>query len=187
MSYARLILAVSQKEILPAGLYTPLPLRHEATMPIQHFLDHIFIFLPIFEEASFYASVDAVYSNDPRRVTAFDHWTVRMVLAVANMSFSNQHGDKHHLNAIGHLNAALDHAEQVLRPGSISSIQAILLLVAYAMLDPHLLDCWTLVGAASRAMVDIGLHQDPSRSSSTSKSKLDLRRRIFWCIYVLDR
>lgn len=187
MSYARLILSASSKESLPTGMTKVLPPRYAATPLIQHYLNNIFILLPIFEEASFYASVDAVYHSDPEKASAFDHWTVRMVLALACLTISDRRGDTNYLDAVGHVNAALEHAENVLHPGFITSIQALVLLVEYAMMDPHHFDSWTLIGAASRAMVDLGIHQDPSKSASIPRVKLELRRRVYYCVYALDR
>lgn len=186
MSYARLILSASSKEALPMGLTKALPPRYAATPLIQHYLNNIFSLLPILDEASLYACVDAVYHTEDD-ATAFDHWIVRMVLAISCLAQSEQRGDTLYSDAVGHLNAALEHAEDVLHPGFISSIQALLLLVEYAMMDPHHFDSWTLIGAASRAMVDLGIHQDPSRSTSINRAKLEIRRRVYWCVYALDR
>lgn len=187
MSYARLILSACTKDPLPSGTTKELPPRYVATALIQHYLKGMFVLLPVFEEASFYASVDNVYARDMRKAEPFDHWTVRMVLAIASVSMSEQRGDQHYLEGIGHVCAALSQAEAVLHPGSISSVQALIMLTEYAMLDPHHLDSWSLIGAASRAMVDLGLHQDPPKGAPMTKGKLDLRRRVFWCVYALDR
>jgi hypothetical protein len=164
-----------------------LPPRYAAQPLIQHFLNTIYIILPIFEETSFYSSVDAVYSADPQKATNLDHWIVRMVLAISSAMRSQQRGDTHYSDAVGHICGALEVSEQVLHPGSIWSIQALLLLVIYAMVDPAHFDSWTLIGAASRMMIDLGMHQDPSKSVKMSKAKLELRRRVFWCVHALDR
>ena len=191
MSYARLVLSACSKDPLPSGLLSPLPPRHLATMTIQHYLDYIYTLLPFFDETSLYYSIDSVYktANDTTQpmASSFDHWCVRMILAVSNGWMSEKCGDECHQEAMGHVAAALKHAEHVLRPGSITSVQALLFLAQYAMVDPHHYDSWSLIGAASRAMVDLGLHQDPPRGSSLPKAKLDLRRRIFWCVYTMDR
>ncbi|KAH9874757.1 hypothetical protein IAQ61_003947 [Plenodomus lingam] len=186
MSYARLIQSACTKEPLPAGLHKALPPRYAATPLIQHYLNNVFNLLPVFEEASLYSSVDAIYQKGSE-ATAWDRWSVRMVLAIASLSQSDQRGDTHYSDAVGHVNAALENAEEVLHPGYVSSIQALLLWTIYAMMDPHHFDSWTLIGAASRAMVDLGIHQDPSRNVAIAKGKLEVRRRVYWCVYALDR
>lgn len=184
MSYARLIRSASTKEPLPDGLTKAMPAKYAATPLIQHYLNNIFTLLPVFEEASLYSSVDAVYQGT---ATPWDKWSVRMVLAIAHLSQSEQRGDTHYADAVGHVNAALESAEDVLHPGYVSSIQALVLWTIYATMDPHHFDSWTLIGAASRAMVDLGIHQDPSRNVVISKAKLEIRRRVYWCVYSLDR
>lgn len=187
MSYARLILWACSKDRLPDGLTQPLPPRHTANGLIQYYLNNVYILLPVFDEASFFASVENVYSRSPDHADSNDQWIVRLVLAISCASMSKQRGDNLYLEAIGHICAALKHSEDVFHPGAISSIQALVLLAEFAMLDPHHFDSWGLVGAASRAMVDLGLHQDPPKGTLMPKAKLELRRRVYYCIYVLDR
>lgn len=190
MSYARMVLSACTKDSLPTGFVTPLPPRNEAIITIRHYFENFFVMYPFFEESSFYASLDAVYNSESSRVSTaspFDHFSVRLVLAIAHSGRMEQRGDGNYMAAIGHVSAALVHAEHVLRPGSIASVQAMLLLHEYSMIDPHHFDSWGLIGAASRAMVDLGLHQDPPRSASISRAKLELRRRVFWCVYGFDR
>ena len=187
MSYARLVLSACTKDELPHGPTKPLPPRHSVMALIQFYLNNVFILLPVFDEASFYGSVENVYSRDYRKADALDHWMVRMVLAVACASMSEQRGDQHSMDGIGHVCAALEHSEAVLHPGNIAGVQALVILSQYAMLDPHHFDSWSLIGAASRSMTDLGLHQDPPKGTPMAKAKLELRRRVFHCIYALDR
>jgi hypothetical protein len=174
MSYARLIQSASTKEPLPQGLTKALPARFAANPLIQHYLNNIYTILPVFEEATLYSSVDAIYQPGDT-ATSWDRWTVRMVLAIASLSQSESRGDTFYSDAVGH------------HPGYITSIQALVLWTIYATMDPHHFDSWTLIGAASRAMVDLGIHQDPSKNVAISKAKLEIRRRVYWCVYSLDR
>ena len=187
VSYAQLVMATSIREPLPGGSVSQIPPQKEAIDLVQHFIDHVLVVLPFFDEAAFYASVDAVLHQNHRRATAFDVWCVRMVLAISSALHSKKRWDQGYTKGVSHLRGALEQAEQVLHPGSIQSIQAMLLLVLYSMIDPRHLDNWNLVGMTSRIMVDLGIHQDPSRFSPIPKAKLELRRRVFWCLYTLDR
>ncbi|KAK5108580.1 hypothetical protein LTR62_008156 [Meristemomyces frigidus] len=187
MSYARLVMSACTKDPLPQGTTKALPARHVAAHLIRHYHHNVFTLLPVFDEATFYTSVDMVYTRNSADAEPLDFWMVHMILAIGNASMSEQRGDQHYLEGIGHVCAALEHAEDVLQPGAISSVQALVLLTQYAMLDPHHLDSWSLIGAASRAMVDLGLHQDPPKGAPMFKSKLELRRRVFYCVFALDR
>ncbi len=187
MSYARLVLSASSKAGVPASAAKPLPPRNLATQLIQHYLNNIFVLLPFFSEMAFFASIDTLYHDAGRHASDMDHWTVRMALAIAALSLSQNHGDAHYHDGVGYAAAALKFAEKVLHPGSIAGIQATLFLIEYAMFDPHNLDSWYLVGVASRAMVDLGLHEDPPPQTQMNKTVLDMRRRVYYCVYSLDR
>lgn len=190
MSYSRLILSACSKDRLPPGLSTSLPPRLDANAMIQYYLDNVYTLLPFFEETSLYYSVDAVYraQQDPSSPpNEWDIWQVRMILAITNAFLSQQRGDQYYLEGAGHVSAALEHAERVLKPGAIATVQALLFLAEYSLLDPHHFDSWSIIGAASRAMIDLGLHQDPPRGSRIPKAKLELRRRVSHCVYILDR
>lgn len=187
MSYARLIMAAAAREPMPSRIARGLPERSEAQTLVRYYFDNIFLFLPFFEETSFYASLDAVYRPVGHVGTNVDHWLVLMVLSISCISRSEQHNDKSYLDGIAYAASALRFQESVLRPGSVSSIQAMMFLIEYSLYDPVHFDIWTLIGAVSRAMVDLGMHQDPSKSSSMSKAKLEIRQRVYHCIYVIDR
>lgn len=190
MSYSRLILSACSKDRLPSDMRIPLPPRQRANDMIQYYLDNVFTVLPFFEETSLYYSIDAVYRAEQDAsipVNEFDIWSVRMILAITNSFLSEQRGDQFYVEGVGHVSAALDLAERVLKPGTITNVQALLFLAEYSLLDPHHLDSWSLIGAASRAMIDLGLHQDPPKGAHIPKSKLELRRRVFHCVYIMDR
>ena len=185
MSYARLILTSAAVEDMPRYSTNALPPRYLATPLIQRYLDKVFLLVPCLSETALFASVSAVYQDSGRHASPFDHWTVRLVLAIALLSQSRQRGDAKYQDAVRHVAAALEKAEGVLHPGSLFGIQGLLLLIQIAMLDPHHFDSWYLMGMAARAMVDLGLHQDPPEHLHTKE--LDFRRRIFYCVYTLDR
>ncbi|OQE43008.1 hypothetical protein PENCOP_c003G07041 [Penicillium coprophilum] len=185
-SFANLLLSVALVDSPPSSPYS-LPARHEATPLLQHYFDNVFVQLPFFVETSFWTSVDAVYQSGGRFAKPFDHWILRMVLAIASASISYHNTDKSHQRAWALVSEALTYAEEVLRPGSISGIQAILLLAQYSLVDPVRFRSWYLVGMAVKVAVDLGLHQDPPAEVSTNPDRLDIRRRVFHCIYCLDR
>ena len=100
MSYARLVLWASSKEQLPKSMSQELPPRHQAVSLIQHYLNNVFVLLPVFDEASFWGSVDRVYSRHQHSADGHDHYMVRVVLAIASASMSEQRGDQRYMEVI---------------------------------------------------------------------------------------
>ena len=172
---------------MPKFANNDLPQRYEITPLIKHYLENIHALYPFLSESKLFQSIDAVYQENGRHALPIDHWTIRLVLATATASLSRKMGDTHYQDAVRHAAAALDEIEAVVHPGSIVGIQAILQLVLYAMLDPHHFKSWYLIGLASRVMVDIGLHQDPPEELHLTFSELDMRLRVYDCVYALDR
>lgn len=172
---------------MPPVINHHLPPRHAIMPLLNHYLDNIYILYPFLPETKLFASVDVLYQEGGCHADAIDHWHVRMVLAIALASLSRQRGDAQHRDATSHAATAFKSAEIVLQPGSLVGIQAILLLVLYAMLDPHRFDCWYLIGVASRVMVDLGLHQDSADQLLMKDSEVQLRHRIYQSVYTLDR
>ena len=187
MSFARLLLAVSKTADLAQADTQGLPARYSITPLLQDYLDNIFVLMPFFSETELMASVSAVYTDAGRHAKPTDHWMVRMVLAVVVARRSREKTDADYCLAQEHVCAALAYAEDVLHPGSITGIQAILLLVQYSMLDPDVFSCWHLIGFASRVMVDLGLHNEPAAEVRITKRESEMRRRVFYCVYSLDR
>jgi hypothetical protein len=187
MSFARLLLCVSTTKQLPKTGPSPLPPRYTAMPLIQKYLDNIFVILPFFSETEFMTSMSSVYQESGHQATPFDHYCFRMILAIAAAANSKIKGDESNQVAHQHVSAALEYAEVVLHPGSMAGLQAILFLLQYSLLDPEHFESWYLAGMAARVMVDLGLHQELPPELKTSKKLLDIRRRLFYCAYAMDR
>ncbi|KAA8913709.1 fungal-specific transcription factor domain-containing protein [Sphaerosporella brunnea] len=86
--------------------------------------------------------------------------------------------------------------------GGLDELQAVLLLAGYALLRPVSPGLWYIVGVAVRLAVDLGLHYEDAESEAkkpiiTNEPKTekeakkewvrDMRRRLWWCVYNLDR
>ena len=161
--------------------------RQALTPLVDHYLQNVHILYPFLSETKLFTAIDAVCQDNGRYASPMDHWTTRMVIAIALSSMSRRRGDVHYQDAVRHAAGALEHVESVVHPGSINGIQALLLLVLYAMLDPHHFSSWYLIGLASRAMIDIGLHQDRPKDLKVKESESDMSGRVYASIYALDR
>lgn len=173
-------MAVS-KPLQNAGVNRGLPARPVSSTLIQHYFDNIYVLAPFFIQTNFWASFDAIYQEGGRFAKSFDYWIVHMVLAISQALTSHSQIARHHVSI------ALEYADDVLHPGSIAGIQAILLLAQYSMLDPEHFRTWHLIGSAARVVSDLGIHQEQLSEPYLNKTNLDLRRKVFHCVYSFDR
>ncbi|KAK7413255.1 hypothetical protein QQX98_007843 [Neonectria punicea] len=72
-------------------------------------------------------------------------------------------------------------------PSDIAWLQTILLVLLYATVFPRSANVWVLSGASMRSCLELGLHREPPRSANLDPETLDLRRRVFWAAYCMDR
>jgi len=109
--------------------------------------------------------------------------------------------EAYHAAALPHLEAFLSSESK----GGLQELQAILLLAGYALLRPVAPGLWYIVGVAVRLAVDLGLHFEDSNASMADGVSgpcvdkdierlrghrewvRDLRRKLWWCTYSLDR
>lgn len=187
MSFARLVLSTSAVEAMPKFKSAALLPQNPITSLVRHYVENIHIFYPFLSETKIFASIDALHHERGDYASSVDRWTVGFVLAIALASQSRQRGDLQYKKAVYHASMALECAEAVLQPGSMVGVQSILLLVLYATLDPCHFNSWYLIGVASRAMVDLGLHQELTSPKQAPTSEADMRRRVFHTVYSLDR
>lgn len=187
MTFARLVLAATTNDALPESSQARLPPRQTAHVLVQNYMTTVFSLFPFFSETSLLTALDDLYQQDDRAIKDSDCWMVYMVLAIGSICQSRRNKDEHHINGMEFAARAMSFADGALAPGYVTQIQSLLLLTQYAMLDPSHFDSWHLIGFTARAIVDLGLHQDPPASYVTDKVALDLRRRIFYCVYALDR
>ena len=187
MSFAKLVMSASSVEEMPRTAPNALPPPDTTRLLIERCCWHVYIFYPVLTYTAIFGSYGAIYHSRSSGSQAMHHWNIRLTLALALISRSTVREDSHYKEAVHHVSAALELVEQVIQPGSIAGIQAVLLLTLYSLYDPPHFNSWYLIGVASRMMIDLGLHQEPPGELKVKPSQLELRRRIFYCTYSLDR
>ncbi|WWC62772.1 uncharacterized protein I303_105369 [Kwoniella dejecticola CBS 10117] len=119
-----------------------------------------------------------------------DIFVVMMVLALSTMASSRFVDPPDELRACSEAfhSEAMKHLDAVFEEQSYVGLQAILLLVWYSLLNPDKGSIWFLVGLATRTCVDLGYHNEHNTQVDQIDSlELDMRRRLFWCTYKMDR
>ncbi len=154
---------------------------------VQYYLDNVYSLYPVFPETALFNALDAIYQPHGRPIADFEHWLLYMVLGIGAMAQSRSSTDAYYKDGVAWVARALKYADKLLVPGYTTLIQALVLLVQYSMLDPAHFDSWQLIGFTCRAVVDLGFHQDPPKELQPDKKTLNMRRKIFYCCYSLDR
>ncbi|KAK1464039.1 fungal specific transcription factor domain-containing protein [Colletotrichum melonis] len=190
MTFARLVLAAATNDEVPDPTEDSFPTRAEAFATVQYYMANVYSLFPSFSETHLLTVLDDVYQQDERvkdRLKDADFWLLYMVLAIGYAAQSRDKNDDFSRRGLDFVARALPFADKALMPGYPSQIQSLILFTQYSMLDPGHFDSWYLIGFASRAVVDLGFHQDPPQLQVPDKAALDLRRKMFYCVYALDR
>lgn len=66
------------------------------------------------------------------------------------------------------------------------TLQGMLLISVYSLMRPTVPGLWYTLGSAIRLCVDLGLHAEKLNKNYDPFLR-DLRRRLFWCCYSMDR
>lgn len=85
-----------------------------------------------------------------------------------------------------HHAAGMKHLEELLQCHDIRSAQVLILLAFYSLRAPTGPGAWTYIGLAMRTCIDLGLHRR-TPTNKYSILELEMRKRIFWTCYCLDR
>lgn len=112
-------------------------------------------------------------------------YVVSLVLAISLSTAVRMKQKRAHALATGLFRNAMLHASAVLT-NDLEGLQALLLLIQYAFLDPTIANLWLLTGLSSEATVDICLQKELPTSSGLNVLQRDIRRRIFWCAWEME-
>ncbi|KAF4552201.1 Fungal specific transcription factor domain-containing protein 3 [Elsinoe fawcettii] len=75
---------------------------------------------------------------------------------------------------------------ECLESGSLSLVQALLLMGNYLQKCDRPNTAYNYVGLAGRMAIGLGLHRNSPEQDSYSKLQLELRRRVFWTLFSLE-
>lgn len=75
----------------------------------------------------------------------------------------------------------------LLQPSTIGGLQSLVAIQIFLISMLHLNAASRIGGLIVRVAFHLGLHRCPTKYEQFSQAESDLRRRIFWAIYVLER
>ncbi len=181
--------------ILAPGLGTAPPPALAKKLLMLYF-QHWHPFSPVLHGPTFFEEVNAFYREDEKvstSSTAEGSSQKRLCRAVTFQCVFN-------IVASANNNHALDPSYRIESTSAlmallgllssstdIPSLQALLVAEAFLVINMSLRKASTINGAITRMIYHAGLHRCPFRYVALSPDIRDMRKRIFWSAYVLDR
>ncbi|KAF4775346.1 fungal specific transcription factor domain-containing protein [Colletotrichum scovillei] len=86
-----------------------------------------------------------------------------------------------------HLAAAIEPMDYILEEHNLATVQVLLLLAVHGTRSPYGAGAWSQVRYAVTLCIELGLHRKQSNTSTHNSRDLEIRRRVFWSCYCLDR
>merc|ERR1712093_35179 len=174
-------LASKAFQVVPA----PLPSTLENAVQLsQAYWDIVHCQYPILHQPTHTKIICHVFDTDsPSHVAAFQ---VLMVLAISTTILARRL--KLPLSAEGYCVAAMNHFDKIQIEGSLEGLQCLLLLQMYGMHNPSMgLNLFYLNYQCIASVLDLGLQRDVRAGRNISFLTQEMRTRVFWVVYALDR
>lgn len=77
--------------------------------------------------------------------------------------------------------------DNILEQHNLATVQFLLLLAVHGTRSPYGAGAWSQVRYAVTLCIELGLHRKQSNNSTHNSRDLEIRRRVFWSCYCLDR
>lgn len=119
--------------------------------------------------------------SDRRRCLFFVHAVLAISTSLHQQKFPLKVSAHHQAQALRYVDSVWDAADD---GGRLEMLQLLLLLAQYSMMRPSSPGAWYVVGTACRLCLDLGLQHAVTTPDSYTT---EMRRRLFWCTYCLDR
>lgn len=144
---------------------------------------------PVIHETTFRGALDRMYNDDGMQPTNPDPYScfqVYMVLAISSNILSCR--AKRQIPGESYCLSALQYLSRINVQNSLPGLQCMLLLTIFALHSPFMrLNVWYLNYQCVAAVLDLGLQRNITTSSAISLLDQEIRTRIFWTVFTLDR
>lgn len=158
--------------------------KDQAVDLCRTYFDIIHVQYPFLHQPTFLCLLQQFFGHDTQNHIA--GFQIYMVLAISATIMSRLY--KIPLSGERYYMTAMLHFEKIQLESSTQGLQCILLLLIFAMHSPTIqLDIWVLNYQCIASVLDLGLQRAVTTSSGISRLDQEMRTRIFWVVYTLDR
>ncbi|KAF2969930.1 hypothetical protein GQX73_g3630 [Xylaria multiplex] len=158
--------------------------KDQAVNLCQTYFDIVHVQYPFLHYPTFRRLLQQFFEDDIQNyISGFQ---IYMVLAISATIVSRLH--KIPLSGERYYMTAMQYFEKIQMESSVQGLQCVLLLLIFAMQSSTIrLDIWCLNYQCIASVLDLGLQREVTTSSGISKLDQEMRTRIFWVVYTLDR
>lgn len=174
-------IAIKAFQNIPIGL----PATEALTKQLSEaYFDTIHLQYPFLHKPSHERLIHETFNPDTQDEIAT--FQVTMVLSISALVLSRRSHVE--LPSAGWCAAAVKKFSSIHVENSMRGLQCLLLLMIYAMHSPSShFNAWSVNYQCIAMVIDLGLQREPSRAISWSLLQREMRTRIFWVVYSLDR
>lgn len=148
------------------------------------YFEHVPVEYPFLHEPTYYQTLAMVYRTS--EVNAIAKFQVTMVLAISVNILSKR--TRIPFSDDGLCVAAMRLISDIDLQGSLQGVQCLLLMLMFTMYSPFLgTSPWHLSYQCLASVLDLGLQRDVPLGPKMSSFEQEMRTRIFWVIYTIDR
>lgn len=164
----------------------PLPTLGDAVDMVKSYFDALHVTMPFMRQKDVFGQLERLYTGNPPysgRERHQDLFQLHMVFAIGAMRLPGRwkqaYARDHYVTAMGKEALTTDVA-------AFTQVQNLLLIFVFATLhDVGIANTWEIIRQAVRVCVKYGLHSRETSEADVLREQL--RRRIFWSVYISDR
>ncbi|ORY01752.1 fungal-specific transcription factor domain-domain-containing protein [Clohesyomyces aquaticus] len=169
----------------PVASYNTHPAPAQAQRLFSVFFNRLHTRWPILDR-SVYESVFERQSAHGA-MSVIERSTLHLIYAISArfLQLTKQSAD---VDPEAHFAAAIEPMDYILEQHNSATVQFLTLLAIYGQRSPYGAGVWSQVRFAITLCVELGMHRKPTPHSPLRNPRdLEIRRRIFWSCYCLDR
>lgn len=166
--------------------YYPYPQPAQAQRLFSVFFDRMHTKWPILDRVVYESIYERQY--DQSTLPIVERCTLHLIYAISArfLQLTKQQGVD--VDPEAHFAAAIEHMDYIMERHNTLTVQFLTLLAVYGQRSPYGAGVWSQVRYAMTLCVELGMHRKPTANSPQRDLRdIELRRRIFWSCYCMDR
>lgn len=168
--------------IQPGSLPTSI---HQAIHLSRTYFEHVHIQYPFLHEPTFFDLLKMTYES-PEHASRWARFQVTMVLAISASILARRLPIPFSGESFCAL--AMRDLENIDVQSSLEGLQCLLLVYMFTLHSPFLtINPWYLNYQFLATVLDLGLQRDLSPGNTITEYDREMRTRIFWVVYTIDR